>query len=227
MNAQEVSFKPIVDLGLDPSSSCNSDSFLQGEEPISPTNIFRDATEMIQNDPMSVSPLQLANPVYEKSAGSDNNDSLSIDALLSSSHNSRVISPYPFFRPSQRELQERDELACSAWSMPEGTIDASETMEQGERPIDYSLFFPCAPTAAGPAVGMECDDFSISSHEAESIEDDLCFEKIAGDSFWDEGIDNRPRLVSQVSLSSNDSSAATAARMRSVGMGKVPRRRPA
>jgi hypothetical protein len=39
---------------------------------------------------------------------------------------------------------------------------------------------------------MDCDDFSISSHEAESIDDDLwCFEKISRDptAFWDEGMD--------------------------------------
>jgi hypothetical protein len=192
---------------------------------------------------MSVTPLQLANPIFEQqSAGSDDHYATAASFL----HSSRVISPYPFFRPRSREA-DQDLLATGGmgWStnqattnnaslMMEETIDPSETQEQADRPIDYSLFFPSEIGDGNQAGGMDCDDFSISSHEAESIQDDdllLCFEKISGDpaSFWEEGMEesagdndsNRPRLVSQVSLSSSDSSSS---RIRSLG--KVPRRRP-
>jgi hypothetical protein len=244
------SFKPIDHLG-----ASGSDNF--GGEPGSPTAIFRDAAEGLHrhynynnsssnsnNDPMSTSPLQLAlaNPIYERRGSGVDVDAHQADAVQAS----RVISPYLFLHATQGELEERQQLNGEAmtWSgMPtEEIIDASTTeehhhqhqLQQESIPrIDYSSFFQSVANAnvnvnASAAGIMDCDDFSISSHEAESIDDDfLCFEKISGDAFWEEGMDQassgpkRVRIPSQDSSSSNGSVRPTLA-----SLGKVPRRRP-
>jgi hypothetical protein len=242
------SFKPIEHLG----ASEESDSTSFDGEPMLSTAIFRDTAEGLHiytnrsnnnnnNDPMSISPLQLANPIFEQRGSVGD-----VDGLGGSM---RVISPYPFFHASQQEVEERQQL--KTWSMPtEETIDASTTREHSlnnNKRIDYSLFFQSGVNQVASG-GMDCDDFSISSHEAESIEDDLwCFEKISGDpaAFWEEGMDHEqqaaaaglaasdPARVTRVSPSLHSSTSSNSDSVpvrpmlsRAVSVGKVPRRRP-
>jgi hypothetical protein len=200
---------------IDIETSSASDSY--DDELVSPTNIFRDASNS-HNDPISVSPLQLANPVHEQHDSSENYDSV------------RVISPYPFSHASQEEIEEREQLTGTLdWSMhPEDTGDSSITEEHihaGEYCVNYSLYFQSG------AQQMDCDDddFSVSSHEANSIEDDLCLENISEDpaSFWKDDhdlpcLEQRIRMPSQVILVTNDEPLRPI-----MSVGKVPRRRPA
>jgi hypothetical protein len=245
------SFKPIDQL-----DTSESDSF--DNEPVSPTAIFRDAGEghyhhqdnsNNDRDPMSISPLQLtlANPIIEQRGSAHSDIDIDVDgdgdcdAFQASGGGTRVISPFPFLHATPRELEERQELRGEAmtWSMPTGEIiDDSTTQEhqhESRRRIDYSLFFQSganvnvnATVNAGGA-GMDCDDFSISSLEAESIEDDLwCFEKISGDpaAFWEEGMDQGVAGPARVRIPSQDSSSSNGPVRPIVSVGKVPRRRP-
>lgn len=242
------SFKPIDHLG----TSGSSDSF-GGSVAGSPPAIFRDAAEGLHhaydnnnNDPMSVSPLQLAlaNPIYEQRGNGQFDfdvDADQADAVQASSHGTRVISPFPFLHATQGELEERQQLSCEGmtWSgMPtEEIVDASTTEEhhqyqhESNPRINYSLFFQSVANANvnASATGiMDCDDFSISSHEAESIDDDLCFEKISGDpaSFWEEGMDQGASGPKRVRIPSQDSSSSNNSFRRPIfSVGKVPRRR--
>jgi hypothetical protein len=237
------SFKPIGHLG----ASSGSDSF--DGEPVSPTAIFRDTAEGLDDhhdninnmDPMSISPLQLAlaNPIYERRGIVHRGVDSDVDVDVDASGGSRVvISPYPFFLATPREIEERHELNGEAmpWSMPtEEIVDASTTQEhhhqhESNRRIDYSLFFQSGANmnANASGAGMECDDFSISSHEAESIEDDLwCFEKISGDpaAFWEEGMDQGEGGPVRVRIPSQDSSSSNGSVRPITSVGKVPRRR--
>jgi hypothetical protein len=203
--------------------------------------------------------LALANPIYERRGsghsgvdGDFNVDVHQDDAVHASGLGTRVISPYPF--ATQGELEERQQLSLSGeamtWSnhMPtEEIVDSSSTQEhhQHEREsnnnsnprIDYSLFFQSSANGNANAnlnvnasgAGMECDDFSISSHEAESIEDDLWlnFEKISGDpaAFWEEGMDQGAAGPVRVRIPSQDSSISNDSVRPIVSVGKVPRRR--
>jgi hypothetical protein len=75
---------------------------------------------------------------------------------------------------------------------------------------------------------LDCDDFSISSHEVESIDDDLwCFEKISGDpaAFWEEGIAQGASGPKRVRIPSQDSSSTNGSVRPILSVGKVPRRR--
>jgi hypothetical protein len=203
-------------------------------------------------DPMSISPLQLAlaNPIYEQRGsahgGVDGDFDIDVDgdgdgdSFQASGGGTRVISPFPFLHATQRELEERQELRGEAitWSMPiEEIVDGSTTQEHqhvSHRRVDYSLFFQSGAnvnvnaTVNASGAGMDCDDFSISSHEAESIEDDLwCFEKISGDpaAFWEEGMDQGVVGRVRVRIPSQDSSSSNGSVRPIVSVGKVPRRR--
>jgi hypothetical protein len=249
------SFKPIDHLG-----ASGSDSF--GGEPRSPTAIFRDAAEGLHhhynndenhsNDPMSISPLQLAlaNPIYEQRGSGlvdvdvDADQADQGDAVQASGPGTRVISPYLFLHATEGELEERQQLNGEGmtWSgMPteeiadESTTEEHHQFQHESNPrIDYSSFFQSVANVkvnfnASAAGIMECDDFSISSHEVESIDDDLwCFEKISGDpaAFWEEGIDQRVSGPKRVRIPSQDSSSSINCSVRPiVSVGKVPRRR--
>jgi hypothetical protein len=245
------SFKPIDHLG-----ASGSDSF--GGEPRSPTAIFREAAEGLHhhynnadnhnNDPMSISPLQLAlaNPIHEQRGSGHVDLDVNADqagALQASGPGTRVISPYLFLHATEGELEERQQLSGEAitWSgMPteeiadESTTEEHHQFQHESNPrIDYSSFFQSVANVkvnfnASAAGIMECDDFSISSHEVESIDDDLwCFEKISGDpaAFWEEGIDQRVSGPKRVRIPSQDSSSTDCPVRPIVSVGKVPRRR--
>jgi hypothetical protein len=198
------------------------------------------------NDPMSISPLQLAlaNPIYERlgSGYADvDADGDQAGAVQASGLGTRVISPYLFLHATQGELEERQQLSGEAmtWSgMPtEEIVDASTTEEHCQHKhhhesiprIDYSSFFQSVANVNASASGiMDCDDFSISSHEAESIDDDfLCFEKITGDpaAFWEEGMDQGTSGPTRVRIPSQDSWSSNGSVRPIVSVGKVPRRR--
>ena len=156
-----------------------------------------------------------------------------------------MISPYLFFHATQGELEERQQLSGESmtWSgMPtEEMVDSSTTEEHHYQQfqhesiprIDYSSFFQSVAHAnvnvnASAAGIMDCDDFSISSHEAESIDDDfLCFEKISGDpaAFWEEGMDQGTSGPKRARIPSQDSSSSNSLIRPIASVGKVPRRR--
>jgi hypothetical protein len=207
------------------------------------------------NDPMSISPLQLAlaNPIIEQRGSGHVDvdfdvdiDAGQADAVQASGLGTRVISPYLFLHATQGELEERHQLSGGSmtWSgMPtEEIVDDSTTEEHHHHQqlqhesiprIDYSSFFQSVANANvnvnGSAAGiMDCDDFSISSHEAESIDDDfLCFEKISGDpaAFWEEGMAQGASGPKRVRIPSQDSSSSNVPLRPIASVGKVPRRR--
>ena len=125
----------------------------------------------------------------------------------------RAISPYPFHLASPGEIEEREHLmlkgSSAGWNQEpredsgreEG--DDEDHSSVGVRP-DYSRFFEMEPyysqqqqqqhqnqQGVGLVNVMDCDDFSLSSHEACSITESFSFGGLTQDAnqFWEGVLD--------------------------------------
>jgi len=202
-------FKPVDVTGL----SSSEDSY-DPPSASSPSLIFRENLE-VDNAPRNAAApavpflVRRANPIKERSSGSIGDDD---------EYPSRVISPHPF-DPEAGQRQDHDGLTSSVsreWtavvdgpvrgggSLKRARDDAEVSMEP-----DYSRFFefhpsaPSSPRELGVG-GMECDDFSISSYEADSLSENFSFGGISRDPshFWDEAIDRAGSTASNEDRSS-------------------------
>ena len=105
-----------------------------------------------------------------------------------------VVSPYPFSSASQEEIDEREKLART---MP--WVEQDENEDQSKRQ-DMSFYFDMRALHDRE---MECDDFSISSNEVDSLED--LGESFSTDpeTFWEAPVEMNPQPT-RVELSSSD-----------------------
>jgi len=200
-------FKPI-DME---SVSYNSSDNLFNAQPVSPTEIFREMAlaeekvDHISNTSHCLLSVRRANPI---------NSSECDDEMCS-----RVISPFSH-TASMEELEEREQLGETLdWAVQ---LEGNESMmakggggDMQQCLVDYSRFFDPQTLANNMDVMDCCDDFSLSSHEANSLSEDFCLETISEDpaSFWEEGIDatppegDRPWSPNEVSLGASDHSS--------------------
>jgi hypothetical protein len=207
------SFKPIdLDHGspadplLDPNLSSDS---LDIEPGMSPTEIFRESGEgdcMVED--ASLLFVQRANPIDEQQSGAAGEDD--DDEDMEEGSCCRVISPYPFSHTSKEEIEEREQLtSVFDWNLQ--AADSENTAARHEKKfsiqVDYSRFFELGEAVNDQAMD-DCDDFSLSSHEANSLSEDLCLASISEDpaSFWEDGVgpivSDRNESPTQVSLGS-------------------------
>jgi hypothetical protein len=210
------SFKPIdlesaqpIDhlLEIDPDSSC--DSIDVGRGVLTPIDIFRgnsmDGDSIVEEDMGGVPYVRRANPINEQQSGTstiDDESDLDDDIMdIGDLQQLRVISPYPFSHTSKEEMEDREQLT----SILEWSFEVRPTCH-----VDYSGFFALDDMANNNEQIMsdKCDDFSLSSHEANSLSQDGFLGSISEDpaSFWKEGIDRviseRSHSPTQVSLGS-------------------------
>ena len=208
--APSLSFKPID--SFEQSSSCDSLDTTGTTNAVSPTEIFRyseimdEDTEMAKENILSV---RRANPIGLSRDYNAMNNTNANAAITADNNNSHLISPFPFSpTASKEELEERDMLTTSL-----GWDSRVEPLE-GERgqpmvQLDFSRFFEPVHMDTSVEI-MDCDDFSLSSHDANSLSQDL--ETISKDpaSFWEGGIrvvaqtSNGSESPTQVSLGSDD-----------------------
>jgi hypothetical protein len=194
--APSFSFKPI---GVEPSSF----SDILDAQP-SPTEIFREsAMAMADNNDCTPRPLPgvyRANPVQSQENMEETEDEVG----------SRVISPFSH-TASVEEIEEREQLTTSLdWTT---RLDGNEAFKGEHYIVNFSRFFDPNTLANNIDVMDCCDDFSLSSHEANDLSEDPCLETISKDpaSFWEEGIDagqSTDRVwayPTEVSLGSSDS----------------------
>ena len=211
-----LSFKPIdlepaapIDhlLDIDPDSS--SDSIDIGRGVMTPIDIFRDNSmdgdSIVDEDMGGLPYVRRANPINEQqSATIDDESDLDDDTMETLDlPQFRVISPYPFSHTSKEEMEDREQLTrILEWSLE-------------VRPkchVDYSGFFALDDAANNydQVMSDECDDFSLSSHEANSLSQDGFLGSISEDpaSFWEEGVgpamSDRSKSPTQVSLGSSE-----------------------
>jgi hypothetical protein len=210
------SFKPIdlemaapLDrlLEIDPDSS--SDSIDIGRGVLTPIDIFRDNSmdgDSIADEDMGGLPyVRRANPIDEQhSATIDDESDLDDDTMeTGDSPHFRVISPYPFSHTSKEEIEDREHLT----SILEWSLEVRPKCH-----VDYSGFFALGGAAnnTDQVMSDECDDFSLSSHEANSLSQDGFLGSISEDpkSFWEEGVgpvmSDRSQSPTQVSLGSSE-----------------------
>ena len=212
--APSSSFKPI---DFEPSSSC--DSFdVPVTNAVSPTEIFRytavmdEDTEMAKENILSV---RRANPIgvsrdynsMDQARTAQTTNASAAPSTTNTTNSHHWISPLPFSpTASKEELEERDMLTTSL-----GWDSRVEPLEGGNgQPtvqLDFSRFFEPAALDSTAEI-MDCDDFSLSSHDANSLSQDL--ETISKDpaSFWEGSMQTASGTDSptQVSLSSDDHS---------------------
>ena len=208
------SFKPI-DLELaapidrlfeiDPDSS--SDSVDIGRGVLTPIDIFRDNSmdgdSIVDEDMGGLPYVRRANPINEQqSATIDESDEDDDTMEAVDLPHFRVISPYPFSHTSKEEMEDREQLT----SILEWTLEVRPKCH-----VDYSSFFELGDAANHDQVmSDECDDFSLSSHEANSLSQDGFLGSISEDpaSFWEEGVgpimSDRSQSPTQVSLGSTE-----------------------
>lgn len=183
-NPRGISYNPAVDL----SSSSDSD-YSPGAVPVSPAVIFRESTDIEfsnDNSGLSVPSVLRANPIRERSIDM-------VEEEDDDDYDGRVISPYPYRPDEIEEHEEHRQLATSLrWKKREAGEDYQTEQEEGHSSVmpDYSRFFELEPYSQHQRVMEIChddDDFSISSHEANSITEDFSFGGIAQDanSFWE------------------------------------------
>jgi hypothetical protein len=216
-NAPTYSFKPIelelaspIDPSLDPNTSGDS---IDIGLCMSPGEIFRgsDEGDIMFND-AALPFVRRANPIYDQqsSAGVDSEEE---EEYMEDETCRRVISPYPFSHTSKEEIEELEQLTNAFdWNLQGAQNDNSRGCHEKKFSIevDYSRFFQHG-VAVGDQVMDEYDDFSLSSHEANSLSEDLCLGSISEDpaSFWEEGIVPillyRNESSTQVSLGSAES----------------------
>jgi hypothetical protein len=208
------SFKPIdlepgapIDrlFQIDPDSS--SDSLEIGRGVLTPIDIFRDNSmdgESIVDEDMGGLPhVRRANPINEQqSATIDESDEDDDTMEAVDLPYFRVISPYPFSHTSKEEMEDREQLT----NILEWSLDIRPKCH-----VDYSSFFELGDAANSDQVmSDECDDFSLSSHEANSLSQDGFLGSISEDpaSFWEEGVgpimSDRSQSPTQVSLGSTE-----------------------
>jgi hypothetical protein len=188
--SSNLSFKPIE---FETSSSC--DSF--DAHPVSPIEIFRDQilmddenADMADGHLLSV---RRANPIGASRESFEGNGE-------GIEHN--LITPFPFSPcPSKEELEERDMLTTSlGWEPRLEVVLKGDRGEQTMVQVDFSRFFDLHNSIEI----MECDDFSLSTQDANSISDDLGNISKDPASFWEESF--AVTQSSLVSLSSSDQS---------------------
>lgn len=209
------SFKPIDlepmdrELDIDPDSS--SDSTDIGHGILTPIDIFRensmDGDSIIDEDMGGLPFVRRANPINELHSATIDDESDLDDETMETGDLPyfRVISPYPFSHTSKEEVEDREQLTCLLeWSLE-------------KRPkchVEYSSFFELGDVANNNinehAMSDECDDFSLSSNEANSLSHDGFLDSISEDpaSFWQEGVgpvmSDRSQSPTQVSIGSNE-----------------------
>ena len=110
----------------------------------------------------------------------------------------RVISPYPFSHTSREEISER-ELLRDALRLTLGSPQNKDDqrMTTGNKmnaviQVDYSSFFGRCSDENDVAM-EECDDFSVSIQDADTISKDLGLEDPA--SFWEDGASAIPSSI--------------------------------
>lgn len=189
-------FKPIDEEGVeDDVSSISSGSSSHDEHDLNPglppsAAIFRDGRER------SV-PVQLAHPIGPGSTSVDYDEVMDEEDAFAC----RLISPYPFSQASHEEITEREELTNTPikWILgpePSSTTTSNTKQELVSVQVNYSSFFA---DLLGGDVGEidaamdECDDFSVSVHDVESLSRDLGLEDPA--SFWEKGASNIPNSI--------------------------------
>jgi hypothetical protein len=203
---------PLID--IDPDSSCDSLDICPGM--LSPTDIFRDSIdgESVMDEDMGELPyVRRANPINEQqSATIDDESDLDDgdDDEIGSSSYFRVISPYPFSHTSEEEIEDRKQLnSVLEWRIKLNHNDKSSSRFGQKCHVDYSSFFELSENINNDQVmADECDDFSLSSHEANSLSEDGFLGSISEDpaSFWEEGVgpimSDRSQSPTQISLGS-------------------------
>ena len=125
----------------------------------------------------------------------------------------RVISPYPFSHTSQEELSEREQLSDAfRWTL-RSTNNSDDFLTckvtNAAVQVDNSSFFGRIGDQ-NDAVMEDCDDFSLSIQDADSLSRDLCLEDPA--SFWEDGASTIPSTIfivrtnspTEISLGSDD-----------------------
>ena len=208
------SFKPIdlepaapIDrlLEIDPDSS--SDSIDIGRGVMTPIDIFRDNSmdgDSIVDEDMPY--VRRANPINEQHSATtiDDESDLDDDTMETGElPHFRVISPYPFSHTSKEEMEDREQLT----SILEWSLEVRPKCH-----VDYSGFFGLSDTANDndQVMSDECDDFSLSSHEANSLSQDGFLGSISEDpaSFWEDGVgpvmSDRSQSPTQISLGSTE-----------------------
>jgi hypothetical protein len=216
------SFKPIVMeaavppndqlLEIDPDSS--SDSLDIGRGTMTPIDIFRENSmdggdSIVDEDVGGLPFVQRANPINEQqSATVDDESDFDDDDTgmeIEGSQYLRVISPYPFSHTSKEEIEDREQLTNNLkWGL-------SSSMHH-KCHVDYSTFFESSEAARNNDLAMseEYDDFSLSSHEANSLSKDGFLGSISEDpaSFWEDGagpvMSDRSQSPTQVSIGSTE-----------------------
>lgn len=200
------SFKPIdldpaypVDLMLDAVSSSDSLDIGPG---MAPTEIFRESGDGVNIHAESSLPrFRRANPIDQRKVAAGEGEDMEECSYC------RVISPYPFSHTSKEEIEEREQLTNAFdWTLETEPNDNCGMLNGWDTKcavqVDYSRFFELLE-AVNDQVMDECDDFSLSSHEANSLSDDLFFSDNPA-SFWEEGsgpiLSNRGLSLTQVSL---------------------------
>jgi hypothetical protein len=222
--APQYSFKPIepepvppIDpLQLDTNSSCDSLDIGQGM--LSPIDIFRDSIdggESVVGDEDMGGFVRRANPINEQQSTTvaeeeEESDIDDEEMEMAASPCFRVISPYPYSHASKEEIEEREQLANVPleWNLEMG-IHHFSSAEPGEKwYVDYTSFFELNSHVNNDQVMAEdCEDFSLSSHEANTLSEDNFLGSISEDpaSFWgDDGpvMSDRSQSPTQVSLGS-------------------------
>jgi hypothetical protein len=178
-------FKPVDSANTDLDASDTSS--LSGD-PISPLAIFREATDDVDRAP-PLPEVQRANPISDPS-------SMSLSAEedlvpLSVEDGCRVVvSPYPFSHTSQEEIEEREQLWACSWTSDMPTTELIQNEHNKFLfQVDYAHFFE-RKGCQGEV--MDCDDFSLSSKEAHSINpEELCISEDP-ESFWEQGVEDIP-----------------------------------
>lgn len=180
-----------IDPLLDPNSSSESLEIGLG---MSPNEIFRESGDSanIMNEVASLSLVRRANPLNDREivAAAEYDDEE--EDMVEDGNYYRVISPYPFSHASKEEIEEREQLT-NAFDWDLQTAHNEKTSGRHEKKfsiqVDYSRFFELGEGVYDQAMD-DCDDFSLSSQEANSLSEDLCLASISEDpaSFWEEGV---------------------------------------
>lgn len=127
----------------------------------------------------------------------------------------RVISPYPFSHTSREEISERQHLSYAlrlTLGSPYNKDDHQTTTRHEESDAIQVEYINCSGriTDENDVVMEECDDFSVSIHDADSLSKDLGLEDPA--SFWEDGASAIPSSIfimrtkspTEISLGSDD-----------------------
>lgn len=222
--APPYSFKPIeagivpaIDpLQIDPNSSCDSADIGQGI--FSPMDIFRDGRdggESVVGDEDVGGYVRRANPINEQQSYNFADEESDFDdevMEMAASPCFRVISPYPFSHASKEEIEERQQLAKGPleWNLDMGIHHFSFEDSGKKCHVDYLSFFELNAFVHNDQVMAEdCEDFSLTSHEANTLSQNDFLGAASEDpaSFWGEDgplMSDRSLSPTQVSLGSVD-----------------------